>query len=133
MSGQGPYFGQKGWFQLMHPEKVQSALDRYDKEIERVTGVIDYHLNKQATDYLVGNDVTYADLMFIPWFRVSESLLNPDTDRSQWPRYQAWLSRLVARPAVARVLARQDEAAKKMLEKRAAETAAREQQENTAK
>ncbi|KAJ9149222.1 Glutathione-s-transferase theta, gst [Pleurostoma richardsiae] len=110
MSGQGPYFGQKGWFVLFHPEKVQSAIDRYDGEIRRVIGVVDAHLAKQGTPYLVGDRITYADLMFITWFRLAEDpVMSPDLDTTQWPRYRAWLDGMVARPAVARVLARQDE------------------------
>ena len=29
MSGQGPYFGQSGWFQVLHHEKLPSAIERY--------------------------------------------------------------------------------------------------------
>ena len=29
VSGQGPYFGQAVWFKIHHPERVQSAVDRY--------------------------------------------------------------------------------------------------------
>ncbi|KAH8156115.1 hypothetical protein CIB48_g12131, partial [Xylaria polymorpha] len=37
-TGQGPYYGQAVWFTRYHPEKLQSAIDRYVKEIYRVTG-----------------------------------------------------------------------------------------------
>jgi glutathione S-transferase len=39
-SGQGPYFGQAAWFKKFHPEKLPSAVDRYVREINRVTGVV---------------------------------------------------------------------------------------------
>lgn len=65
-SGQGPYFGQMGWFAHHHPEKIPSVLERYTKEILRVNGVIDLHLGKQGTGYLVGDKCTYADLNVRP-------------------------------------------------------------------
>ncbi|RYP63031.1 hypothetical protein DL770_009475 [Monosporascus sp. CRB-9-2] len=51
-SGQGPYFGQMGWFGHHHPEKIPSVLERYSNEIKRVDSVIDLHLEKQASEYL---------------------------------------------------------------------------------
>jgi glutathione S-transferase len=41
VSGQGPYYGQAYWFKNSHPEKLQSAIDRYVKEIHRVSKVLD--------------------------------------------------------------------------------------------
>ncbi|KAK8855280.1 glutathione transferase [Apiospora arundinis] len=41
MNGQGPYYGQCGWFQHLHPEKYQPAIDRYANEIRRVLGVLE--------------------------------------------------------------------------------------------
>jgi glutathione S-transferase len=64
----GPYFGQRAWFIFYHPEKnLTSCLDRYGNEIKRVLGVIDAHLKKTGTEYLVGDKCTYADLAFVPW------------------------------------------------------------------
>jgi glutathione S-transferase len=56
MSGQGPYFGQGYWFSFAHPEKVPSAIERYDKEIKRVVGVLDLAL--KGKQWLVGNKCT---------------------------------------------------------------------------
>ncbi|KAF4465055.1 glutathione-s-transferase theta gst [Fusarium albosuccineum] len=105
MSGQGPPFGQKRWFEVMHPERIPSAVERFSDEIKRVTGVIDSHLEKQGTDYLVGNQVTYADLMFIPYAVGLKTVTAPEIDTSVWKHYTAWLERLSKRPAVAKVLA----------------------------
>ncbi|KXH44127.1 glutathione S-transferase-1 [Colletotrichum simmondsii] len=41
VSGQAPYYGQASWFINFHPEKVQSAVDRYIKEMHRVNNVLD--------------------------------------------------------------------------------------------
>ncbi|KAL6400032.1 glutathione-s-transferase theta, gst [Ilyonectria robusta] len=112
MSGQGPYFGQKAWFTVFHAEKIPSAIERYANEIKRVNGVINVHLEKQGTDYLVGDKITYADLMFIPWARMVPTIA-PEVDSSGLDKYNAWLDRMCRRPAVVKVLA---EKAKKTAE-----------------
>jgi glutathione S-transferase len=105
MSGQGPYFGQKAWFEMYHPEKLPSAIERYGNEIKRVIGVIDEHLRRQGSEYLVGDRATYADIMWIPWFQALGGIA-PEIDTTQWEAYTAWYNRLVARPRVAAVLAK---------------------------
>ena len=107
MSGQGPYFGQRAWFILYHPEKdLKSCLDRYGNEIWRVIGVIDSHLKKKGTPYLVGDKVTYADLMFVPWhwLLLAKPFLMGEDFQKEWeekyPEAWAWNQRLQERPAV---------------------------------
>ena len=73
-----PYFGQSVWFQKLHPEKIPSAIERYNNEIKRVFGVLDAVLSKQK--YLVGDKVTIADLSFIPWNVSIVTWLTPDID-----------------------------------------------------
>jgi len=72
VSGQGPYFGQVTWFKLRHPERIPSALERYQKEAIRVLSVLDGVLANQK--YLVGNKLSIADISFYPWDYV---LFNP--------------------------------------------------------
>ena len=48
-----------------HPEKIPSAIERYQKEILRVLGVLESVLSKQ--EWLVGGKLTIADLSFIPY------------------------------------------------------------------
>ena len=55
MSGQGPYFGQAAWFEKFHPEKIESAKERYKNEIKRVLKVLDKHLETSGKGYLVGD------------------------------------------------------------------------------
>ena len=66
VSGQGPYYGQANWFNVAHPERLPSAIERYKNEIKRVTGVLERVL--EGKEWLVGGKCTYADLAFIPWF-----------------------------------------------------------------
>ncbi|CAF9941178.1 MAG: glutathione S- transferase, nitrogen catabolite repression regulator [Alectoria fallacina] len=103
-SGQGPYFGQAAWFNNFHPEKVQSAKDRYVNEIKRVTTVLDTILKDK--DYLVGDKCTYADLSFVTWYQLAPYITG-DTKidfKGDYPHYYDWMERLTARPAVKKVL-----------------------------
>lgn len=107
MSGQGPYFGQKAWFTFFHSDKeITSAKDRYREEIKRVIGVVDSHLKKTGNEYLVGNKVSYADLMFVPWFSIVGWLTSDEGYdwKKNAPTSYAWYERITARPAVKKTL-----------------------------
>jgi len=105
VSGQGPYFGQRAWFANYHSEKIPSAIERYGNEIKRVTGVVNAHLKKQGTQFLVGDKLTYADLAFIPWFNMMGWLV-PEWDyKSENAEFTAWLERLTSRDSVKNVMA----------------------------
>lgn len=108
-SGQGPYFGQRAWFKLYHPEKdLTSCLDRYGNEIRRVLSVINSHLKKSGKPYLVGDKVTYADLAFVPWhwlITLPPHLMGEEflTEwQTAYPEAWAWNQRLQERPSVAK-------------------------------
>ncbi len=49
---------------MSHPEKIPSAIERYQKEILRVLGVLESVLSQR--EWLVGGKCTVADLSFIP-------------------------------------------------------------------
>lgn len=106
MSGQGPYFGQLAWFKNYHPEKIQSAVDRYTKEIKRVCSVIDAHLKSTGKEYLVGDKYTYADLSFVPWNILVGWLAGEEFEKEiqkDLPTYWAWWQRVLSRDAVQKV------------------------------
>lgn len=105
-SGQGPYFGQKVFFSVYHPEKLPSAIERYANEVDRVTSVIELHLKQKGTQYLVGDKVTIADLSFIPWNWMLSFILGEDEEKSlaaKYPLFSAWRVKLESRPAVQKV------------------------------
>lgn len=109
MSGQGPYFGQFAWFSFFHPEKnITSAIDRYANEIKRVLGVINSQLEKTGKPYLVGDKVSYADLMFIPWNNGMIGALGKDFSEKEWPekypKAKEWHEKLLAREGVKKAL-----------------------------
>lgn len=85
-------------------------MDRYANEVRRVTGVIDAHLKKQKTEYLVGDKLTYADLMFIPWAVAVSTLVKEKLDLSGFEAYDEWLGKMTSRPAVAKILKERQEA-----------------------
>ncbi|KAG9884465.1 glutathione S-transferase, partial [Aureobasidium melanogenum] len=105
VSGQGPYFGQRVWFNIYHETKIDSAVERYSKEIKRVLTVLDKHLKQQGTEYLVGDKYTYADLSFIPWQMLLPFIFGEQSDafhaevEKELPHYWAWWQRISNRPA----------------------------------
>ncbi|EXJ92618.1 hypothetical protein A1O3_01170 [Capronia epimyces CBS 606.96] len=118
-SGQGPYFGQAGWFKLFHPEKLPSALDRYLKEIDRVTGVLEARLAQQKEKleqsqkeggdcgdgpWLVGTKFSYADLAFVPWQRTVGIVFDKsEYDQDKYPLVNEWYGKIVSRSSARKV------------------------------
>lgn len=112
MSGQGPYYGQAFWFSNYHPEKIPSAVERYKKELRRVTGALNIAL--EGKQYLVGDKLTYADLAFVPW-QNAIAKIDPEFDaQKEAPNTVAWMERMKARPAVAELLVKLQEQLKQM-------------------
>lgn len=103
MSGQGPYYGQAGWFQHLHKEKIPSAVERYTNEIRRVLDVLENVLAAKSADqqWLVGNKMTFADMSFVPWnFRLSEVLVQSwDEVWEGKPHVRAWHERMIELPS----------------------------------
>ncbi|RPD53907.1 glutathione S-transferase C-terminal-like protein [Lentinus tigrinus ALCF2SS1-7] len=103
-SGQGPYFGQAFWFMFYHPEKVPSAVERYQKEAQRVFSVLDGVLAKSPSGWLVGDKLTIADLSFITWNRAAISTILKEFEggevEKKFPAFYAWHEKLNNRTAV---------------------------------
>ncbi|KAF2489866.1 glutathione S-transferase [Lophium mytilinum] len=110
MSAQGPYFWQAAYFACFHPEKsVAAAIDRYVTEMKRIVGVIDRHLKRAGTQYLVGDKCTFADLAFVMWDQIMPLLVGEWDFKTEAPDFAAWNKGLVAR-AVRKVLADKERA-----------------------
>lgn len=69
-----------------------------------MTSVLNTVLAKK--EYLVGDKATYADLSFVPWFQLLPLIFSDETVdwAADYPHYHAWLERLLARPAVQKVV-----------------------------
>lgn len=90
---------------MFHPEKIQSAQDRYANEIKRVFSVVDRHLKDNGTGWLVGNKCTYADLAWVPWDMFVPMLMGPEGQKvfDDHPYLKKWHETMMARPAVAKM------------------------------
>lgn len=109
VSGQGPYYGQFGWFNLYAPERIPLAVERYAKEINRVTAVLEGHLAKQEEGegeggrWLVGGKCSYADIAFIAWQVTVARVAKPEEySVEKYPHVKAWLDRMLEREGTKR-------------------------------
>lgn len=114
-TGQGPYYGQGVWFKKFHHEHLPSALERYVKELNRVSDVLEGHLARQEKEFgnvagfdgpwLVGNKLSYADLAFIPWQKVVAAVMDLEQyNEEYYPHLHGWIGRMAAREKVENVL-----------------------------
>jgi GST-like protein len=94
----GPMFGQLGHFRNA-PEKIPYAIDRYQKETERLYGVLEKRLVE--VEYLVG-EYGIADMATFGWAGGMHRL---GIDPAPFPNVVKWLERISARPAVQRARA----------------------------
>jgi glutathione S-transferase/GST-like protein len=94
MSGIGPMMGQVNVFSRYFPEKIQPAIDRYQREVTRLFGVLDRQL--AAHEYIAG-DYSIADIALWPWVSGHDySGISVDEFKS----LQRWLALVGSRPAV---------------------------------
>lgn len=113
-TGQGPYYGQAVWFTKFHHEQLPSAIERYTKEIGRVTGVLEGHLEKQKSEaaggegpWLVGGKFSYADLAFVPWQDFAPKVVK-GFNADEYPVVKDWMERMTGRESVKKVFAAKD-------------------------
>ncbi|KAI1442335.1 glutathione S-transferase [Annulohypoxylon stygium] len=104
MSGQGPYYGVAAWFNVLHHEKLPSAIERYNDQLKRVLGVLNGWLEHRQ--WLVGDKMTYADLAFVPWNDRIDSVIlcKPEDKFAGFPHVQAWHERMILRPSWKKVM-----------------------------
>lgn len=99
-TGIGPYSGQAVHFKEHAREDLAYAVGRYQFEAERHYAIIDQRL--AGREWMVGDTYTIVDMALWGWARISPRVLGQDAfDRLQ--HLPAWLERMNARPAVARV------------------------------
>jgi len=103
VAGLGPTGGQASHFLRYAPAGQDYAIERYTKELERLLTVLERRLAKSS--YVAGDDYTIADMAIWPG-RASAFVMGMGLDA--WPATHAWFERIRARPAVARVLTRDD-------------------------
>ncbi|ELS04680.1 glutathione S-transferase [Xenococcus sp. PCC 7305] len=96
MASVGPMFGQLGHFRNAAPEKVPYAISRYEKEAQRLLGVLEHQLTDKT--YIA---ITYsiADIATYPWVAVTTSSYMGQS-LAQFPNVQRWIATMESRPAV---------------------------------
>jgi GSH-dependent disulfide-bond oxidoreductase len=94
MSGVGPMMGQANVFLRYFPEKIQAAIDRYQREVTRLFGVMDKQLSTH--EYIAGG-YSIADMALWPWVSGYEwSGVSVD----EFAHLKRWLTLVGDRPAV---------------------------------
>ena len=101
MGGVGPMFGQANHFRRYAKEKIQYAIDRYTREGNRLTNVLDKRLAEAP--YLAGDEYSIADIAVFPWMRGSETR---GVNIAEYPNVERWFNAINARPAVQRRVSR---------------------------
>jgi GSH-dependent disulfide-bond oxidoreductase len=94
MSAIGPMMGQANVFLRYFPEKIQPAIDRYQREVTRLFGVLDRQL--ATHEYVVG-DYSIADMALWPWVSGYEW---SGVSVAEFSNLQRWLAKVGERPAV---------------------------------
>ena len=93
MGGIGPMMGQANVFFRYFPEKIQPAIDRYQKECRRLFEVLDARLANH--EYLAG-DYSIADIANWCWVRTHRW---SGVDIDDLPHLSRWRDRIALRPA----------------------------------
>jgi glutathione S-transferase len=108
ISGQGPYFGQAAWFNVLHAERLPSAIARYNAELKRVLGVLETSL--AGKEWLVGDKFTFADLAFAPWNDRIDMVIMCKREQmfDGFPNVKVWHERMTSRPSWIKIMEKRD-------------------------
>lgn len=96
MGGVGPMMGQANVFYRYAPEKIQYAIDRYQRESRRLFEVLERQLSQ--SEYLAG-DYSIADIANWSWVH-THAWSGASVDGL--PNLNRWIDTIAARPAVQR-------------------------------
>jgi GSH-dependent disulfide-bond oxidoreductase len=105
MASIGPMFGQHNHFQLLGAQAEPYAAARYRTQAETLYRKLDDRL--ATHDWIAGGAYSIADMAIHPW---STYLEQHGFSREDHPHLLAWRTRIAARPAMARMMARFTEA-----------------------
>ena len=94
MGGLGPMLGQNHHFGSYAPEKIPYAINRYVKETERLSGVLNTQL--EGREFIAG-DYSIADMACYPWIVPYQT---QQQNLDDFPHLKRWFEAIQARPAV---------------------------------
>jgi GST-like protein len=92
----GPMLGQAHHFRLQAKEKLPYAIERYEKEADRLYEVLERQLGK--SEFLAG-EYSIADIATYPWIM---RYFNFGVRLDDYPAVKRWTDRIGERPAVQR-------------------------------
>jgi len=96
VGGLGPMCGQAHFYLHYASEKVPQAMERFQKEVARLYGVLDREL---ATNEFIAGEYSIADMAAWPWiFRYDWQ----GQDLDDFPNIKRWFDQVGARPGVQR-------------------------------
>ncbi|PSN19651.1 glutathione S-transferase [filamentous cyanobacterium CCP5] len=96
MASVGPMFGQLGHFRNAAPEKIDYAVERYQRETLRLLDVLDGQLEHHP--YIAG-DYSIADIATFPWVAAAKTPYL-GVSITAFPNVDRWLETMKQRPAV---------------------------------
>jgi len=97
VGGLGAMAGQLHFFQSLAPQHVPFAIERFNKEVNRIFSVLDKQLANHA--YIAGPEYTIADMAAFTWAATYDMLKLPI---EKYPHARRWLEAIAARPKVRR-------------------------------
>lgn len=100
VAGFGPMLGQNHHFTHYAPQPVPYAIERYLQETQRLYGVLNRQLEKNA--FIAGENYSIADMATYPWVAAHE---RQRIDQGQYPAVRNWFERVKSRPATQRAYA----------------------------
>lgn len=110
VGGQGPMSGQGAHFISHAPSQgidIAYAKERYEREARRHYDVLERRLAEQ--EWIVGGDMTIADIAAFPWTRVAKG---HGVSLDDYPNVRRWSDAIAARPSALVRPARDDGADK---------------------
>ncbi len=102
MASVGPMFGQASHFRnyapnlVDDPARIEYSVTRYNNEVNRLIGVLDRRL--EGRDF-VADQYSIVEMSLYPWVKLASIF---GQDMGAFPRVNAWIDRIAARPAVQR-------------------------------
>ncbi|KAF8449669.1 glutathione S-transferase GstA [Terfezia claveryi] len=96
-AGVGPMQGQAHHFFRYAPEKIPYGINRYQNETRRLYGVLDRHLAKSKSGFLVGDHISIADISTVGWVWKAGWA---GVDISEFPNLKRWEEMLEQREAI---------------------------------
>ena len=97
MAGIGPMQGQANVFYRYAPEKIDYAIERYQRETKRLYKVLDTRL--KDNEYLAGDFYSIADIATFPWITAHHWA---GVGTEDLPNLMRWHKAVRRRPAVKR-------------------------------